>query len=169
LQKQYDSVIGQAELKWFLAASPGIANATELGLALSSIAVGYVRDFQLSYIGNYYGTDRGYLKFSYFFAGRALTTLEGGVGAIEYPTILNPPGAVGPAVRHDAFTDTRADATLFSEYRFTDAFGINTTLRYSQNFSKAQILPIGSPIGSATLFAMSWQRFEAYLGLRFFM
>jgi len=169
LQKQYDSVIGQAELKWFLAASPGIANATELGLALSSIAVGYVRDFQLSYIGNYYGTDRGYLKFSYFFAGRALTTLEGGVGAIEYPTILNPPGAVGPAVRHDAFTDTRADATLFSEYRFTDAFGINTTLRYSQNFSKAQILPIGSPLGSTTLYAMSWQRFEAYLGLRFFM
>jgi hypothetical protein len=165
-QKQYDSVIGQAELKWFLSASPGVASATELGLALSSIAVGYTRDFQLSYLGNFYGTDRGYLKFYYFFAGRALATLEGGVGAIEYPTLLNPPGAIGPAVRHGSFTDTRADATLFSEYRFTDAFGINATLRYTQNFSKQQIPLIGTP---GSLYAMAWQRFEAYLGVRFFM
>ncbi len=165
-QKQYDSVIGQAELRWFLSASPGVASATELGLALSSIAVGYTRDFQLSYLGNFYGTDRGYLKFYYFFAGRALATLEGGVGAIEYPTVLNPPSAIGPAVRHTSFTDTRADATLFSEYRFTDAFGINATLRYTQNFSKQQIPLIGTP---GSLYSMAWQRFEAYLGVRFFM
>ena len=163
-QKQYDSVIGQAELKWFLAASPGVASASDLGLALSSISVGYSRDFQLSYLGNYYGSDRGYLKFFYFFAGRALATLEGGLGAIEYPTILNPP-AVGPPVRHNSFTDTRADATLFSEYRFTDAFGINATLRYTQNFSNVH-LPL---LGSTALYAMGWQRFEAYLGVRFFM
>src|SRR5581483_984118 len=59
-QPQYDSVIGQAELKWFLSASPGLQQSSDVGLALSSIAVGYTRDFQNSYLGGYYGSDRGY-------------------------------------------------------------------------------------------------------------
>ena len=47
-EPQFDSVIAQAELRWFLSASPGIANATDLGLALSSIALGYTRDFRIA-------------------------------------------------------------------------------------------------------------------------
>jgi hypothetical protein len=161
-QTQYDSVIGQAELKWFLSASPGVAGASDLGLALSSIALGYTRDFANSYLGNYYGTDRGYLKFSYFFAGRALVTLEGGVGAIEYPNLIWGDGQP----RHSAFTDIRADATLFSEYRFTETFGLNATLRYTANFSNAQVPDAETGTG---FYDMSWKRFEAYLGVRWFM
>ncbi len=160
---QYDSVIGQAELKWFLSASPGIAAASDVGLALSSIAVGYTRDFQNSYIGNYYGLDRGYLRFSYFFAGRALVTLEGGVGAVEYPNILWGDGVL----RQSAFTDTRVDATLFSEYRLTNALGINATLRYTANYSNVAISTVET--GPPQPFAMSWNRFEAFLGLRYFL
>jgi hypothetical protein len=176
-QTQYDSVIGQAELKWFLTASPGIAAATQLTLALSTIAVGYRRDFQTSYLGNYYGLDRGYLRFNYFFGGRALVTLEGGLGAIEYPLVLwggcPAGGNCGPVdtanlnkVRHDSFTDLRADATLFGEYRLVDSFGINATLRYTQNVSNNQILDAPNGIGVVD---MSWNRFEAFLGLRWFM
>jgi hypothetical protein len=168
-QPQYDSVIGLAELKWFLSASPGVAAASDLGLALSSIAVGYTRDFANSYLGNFYGTDRGYLKFSYFFAGRAILTLEGGVGAIEYPTIIwgdEPEGTLNGQVRHSAFTDIRADATLFSEYRFTDTFGLNGTLRYTANFSNADIPDTEGGMG---FYDMSWKRFEAYIGVRWFM
>lgn len=166
-QPQYDSVIGQAELKWFLSASPGIAAASDLTLALSSIALGYTRDFQPSYIGDYYGSDRGYLKFSYFFAGRALITLEGGVGAIEYPDMYFA-GTTNPAqLRANAFTDVRADATLFGEYRFTDTFGLNATLRYTANFSNTQIPD--APGNNPGYFDMSWNRFEAYLGVRWFM
>jgi hypothetical protein len=174
-QKQYDSVIGQAELKWYLSASPGISNATDIGLALSSVAIGYTRDFSLSYLGNYNGQDRGYLKFSYFFAGRMLATLEGGVSADEYPDVVLGTGQVAPgsthcggvAARVCAFTDTVADATLFSEYRFTDEVGLNLTLRYSQTFSNENIPEVG--FAAPTYYAMSWQRFEAYLGLRWFM
>ncbi len=168
-QPQYDSVIGQAELKWFLSASPGVAAASDLGLALSTIAVGYTRDFANSYLGNYYGTDRGYLKFSYFFAGRALVTLEGGVGAIEYPTIIwgTDGGTFTGQTRHAAFTDIRADATLFSEYRFSDTFGLNATLRYTANFSNAEIPDAPPP--ATGFYDMSWKRFEAYLGVRWFM
>jgi len=161
---QYDSVIAQAELKWFLAASPGIANATDLGLALSSIALGYTRDFQNSYIANFYQLDRGYLRFNYFFAGRFLMTLEGGVAGLEYPrSFFFTPGQMARAA---AFTDVRADATLFDEYRFTDTFAINTTLRYTQNFSNERVLEAAN---STALFGMAWQRFEAYLGVRWFM
>ena len=161
-QPQYDSVIGQAELKWFLAASPGVQGASDLGLALSSIAIGYNRDFQNSYLGSYYGYDRGYLKFYYFFAGRTLLTLEGGVAALEYPNVLWSDGSQRVA----AFTDLRADATLFGEYRFSDSFGLNSTIRYSANFSNTQ-LP-NAP-GSPLVFDLSWRRVEAYLGLRWFM
>ncbi len=45
-QHQYDSPIGQAEMRWFLSANPGMADPSDVGLTLSSIAVGYTRDFQ---------------------------------------------------------------------------------------------------------------------------
>ena len=162
---QFDSVIGQAELKWFLAASPGIAEASDVGLALSSIAVGYNRDFATSYYGNFYRIDRGYLKFNYFFAGRFVMTLEGGVGDVAYPRS----DFLYPVVvaRAAAFTDVRADATLFGEYRFTDTFGLDATFRYTQNFSH-ELLP-EEPTANTPYFGMAWQRFEAYLGVRWFM
>jgi hypothetical protein len=163
---QFDSIIAQGELKWFLSASPGIAKATELGLALSSIAVGYTRDFQNSYFGSYYTQDRGYLKFYYQFAGRAIVSLEGGVAAIEYPTLFWSDGNQ----RHSSFSDLRADATLFSEYRFTDTFGLNATLRFSANASNT-LIPIAEvPVaGTENEYAMQWNRFEAYIGVRWFM
>jgi len=180
--QQYDSLIANAEVKWFLAASPGIAKATDLGLTLSSIALGYTRDFQNSYIGNFYGTDRGYLKFNYFFAGRALVGVEGGVGAIEYPHLYwTVPGAVGAAaatprnVRNDAgavtpgerFTDVRADVSVLGEYRFSNIFALNSTFRYTQNFSDKQLQE--APAATAGYFGMAWQRFEVFVGLRLFL
>jgi hypothetical protein len=158
---QFDSIIGQAELKWFLSGAPE-GDAGGMSLLLSSISVGYVRDFQNSYLSDFYGTDRGYLNLSYFFAGRALITFTGGVGAIEYPKIFFPDGST----RHDSWTDVRADATLFGEYRFADSLGINTTLRYSANFSDNQV-----PLTPARdqVFDMNWRRFEAFLGVRWFL
>jgi hypothetical protein len=164
--QQYDSVIGQTELKYYVTAQPGDAGATSL--TLSSVAVGYARDFVNSYLADYYGSDRGYLKFSYFFAGRALVSLEGGLGAIEYPTVtFIDPGT--PA--HAAFTDVRVDATLYGEYRFTNYFGLNLTGKYTNNISST-VLDIGrtpGPGGAAQLLAMQWQRFEVYVGVRLFL
>jgi hypothetical protein len=173
-QPQFDAPIGQAELKWFLSASPGIAEASDLTLALSSIAVGYARDFQNSYLGNFYTSDRGYLRLNYFFAGRVVLNLEGGVGAVEYPTMYWGPN-VTPAnqLRHAAFTDARADATIFGEYRFTDTLGLNATFRYTENFSGTHDMPVvqfppaGNP--APNFYDMAWTRLEAYAGFRWFM
>jgi hypothetical protein len=165
-QPQYDTVIGQAELTWFLTPAPGIGVARDLTLSLSSVSLGYNRDFQNSYLGNYYGSDRGYLRFAYFFAGRALINLEGGVGALEYPTMYWSP----MVPRHPAFTDIRADATLFAEYRFSDSVGLNTTVRYTANFSNTHDMPDQPPsTGVHGVFDMAWTRFEAFLGLRWFL
>lgn len=160
--KQYDSVIGNAELKFFLTAPPEAGQPGGLSLTQSSLALGYTRDFQTSYVSDFYGLDRGYLKFSYFFAGRAVISLEGGAGAIEYPVLALPSSPKFPG-----FTDARIDGTLFAEYRFTNYLGLNGTFRYTTNLSNTEL-----PIGTATapqLYAMQWQRFEAYLGVRLFL
>jgi hypothetical protein len=164
--QQFDSVIAQVEAKFF-PTSKGGEDLASASLLLSSIAVGYLRDYQFSYIGDFYGTDRGYAKVSYFFAGRMLVSLEGGVGAIEYPSIYFNSGAKAS----DPFTDIRADATLFAEYRVLQSVGINTTLRYTENFSSTQLPVAEKPaLGQENLrYDMSWRRFEAYLGVRWFM
>ena len=163
--QQYDSVIGQAEAKFFLTPNPGADQPGALSLTISSLSVGYVRDFMNSYLGDYYGNDKGYVKLAYFFAGRALISFEGAVGAIEYPTIFNPDGSL----RANSFTDIRAEATLFGEYRFSDTFGLNTTLGYAQNFSSTQLPSPTAPGQPAQVFDMNWQRFQAFLGARWFM
>jgi hypothetical protein len=181
--RQYDSVIGQAELKFFPGSNPDAGDLQNASLMLSSIAVGYVRDFQNSYLGDFYGSDRGYAKVAYFFAGRALVSMEGSVGAVEYPTIFYnaPGGGGGPTTctsttaancAHDPFTDLRADAILFAEYRFVDSLGVNATFNYTQNFSSQQ-LPVGAvagaPGGAAQVYDMSWKRLQAFLGVRWVM
>jgi hypothetical protein len=164
--KQYDSVIGQAEIKFFLSATPGQDPDQSVGLSISSIALGYNRDFQTSFLGNYYGIDRGYLKFVYMFGGKFLLSAEGGFGAISYPEVFTQ-GQTVPI--SGAFTDLRADATLFGEYRVSNSVGINTTLRYSEEISDKQ-LPLGiSPGGTAGLYDLNWRRFEAFLGARWFL
>jgi hypothetical protein len=169
-QQQYDSVIGQGELTWFLAPGPGIVENPMPGLTLSAITLGYNRDFQNSYLGNYYGSDRGYLRFNYFFAGRALVTLEGGFGAVEYPNMYwLPPATAAPTLRHVSFTDYRADATLFGEYRFSDSVGLNATFRYTSNISNVHDMPDQVPGNGTGVFDMAWTRIEAFLGMRWFM
>jgi hypothetical protein len=179
--QQFDSLLAQVELKWFLAASPGIARLTDLGLALSAISVGFTRDFQNSYLGNYDTLDRGYIKFDYMFAGRVAVSLAGGVGSVEYPTLywLTTPNAGLTAVyRGPAFTDVVADASVFGEYRFTDTFGMNATFRYSETFSKTTVGDIPGVLFDTPApamgtvrgqYGMAWQRFEAYLGVRLFL
>src|SRR6185436_16645477 len=62
--RQYDSIIGQAEGTFFLSPNPASGDPGSVTLALSSVTVGYTRDFANSYLGNFYGSDKGYAKLS---------------------------------------------------------------------------------------------------------
>ena len=156
--QQFDSIIAQAEFKWFITPNPGLDPAG-VGLTLSSVAVGYSRDFFNSYLGDYYTRDRGYLSLATFFSQRVLLVVEGGVGAIEYPNIYG----TNRVLEHTPFTTIMVDASLFGEYRFSNTVGLNTTLRYTSNITDTFI---GVPPNADYL---EWKRFEAFIGLRWFM
>jgi len=152
--QQFDSVIGQAELKWFITPNPGLdpAGAT---LSLSTAAIGYLRDFYNSYLGDYFVRDRGYVNFTHFFGGRFLLVVDGGLASVRYPTVYNE----NRAEIHSAFGTLRAHASLFGEYRIADTFGINTTFRYTSNITDVRI----------NNDELGWKRFEVFIGARWFM
>ncbi len=154
-QEDFDSVIGQLELKWFITPSPSEDPAAAT-LALSSLALGFTRDFVDAYIGTYLEQNRGYLKFSHFFAQRFLLVADAGAAAVVFPDIPQPAQA--------SFTAARVDATLFGEYRFTDYFGLNATLRYDHFITDVDL---GGVVGGFD--ALQYQVFQALLGARFLL
>jgi hypothetical protein len=165
--QDFDSVIGQAELKWYLTPNPS-SDPTAATLTLSSISVGFLRDFYDSYLGNtYFERDRGYLTLSYFYGGKFLIVLDGGAGPVLYPQMVSNVGAgtIAP------FTNIRVDASLFAEYRFKDQFGINATFRYNENIDPNNTqIPHMAPAGvNVTPGHLSFREIEAYLGARWMM
>jgi hypothetical protein len=152
--KQYDGVIAQAELKWFI--TPGTGNELIGGpLPISTAALGYSRDFYNSYLGDFLTRDRFYLTLSHLFGGRFLLVLDGSYSPIRYAPVYNELRAQV----YPSFTAPRVDATLFGEYRLSDSFGINATFRYSANITDAN--PSRDDLG--------WTRYEAFLGVRWFL
>jgi hypothetical protein len=157
--QQFDSVIGQAELTWFLTANP-VTDPAAASQALSSLSVGYLRDFVNSYISDYYTRDRFYAKVSYFAGGKFLLQAEGGAALHSYSTPFDQTRA---PLGTGGFKETRVDATAFTEYRFADSFGVNGTVRYTANLTDATFSIQGQPA------YLDWNRIEAYLGLRWFL
>lgn len=155
-QEDFDSFIGQAELRILLTPSAQ-ANPEQATLSLSSLSVGFNRDFQDSFIGTYVEEDKGYAKFSYFFAGRFLLVLDAAVSALIFPTQTAP--------ARDGWTDVRVETSAFGEYRFAKMFGVNATVRYGNNLSDT-VLSAG---GAAPFEALQWQDFQGYLGFRWFL
>lgn len=157
----YDGPIGQAELKWFLLPQPTLT-PDQATVGLSSIAVGYVRNYTNSYLSDFYRRDRGYANFSYMIAGAFLLSLEGGYSLLTHsPTYFN-----DGTPRSNSFTQNRADATFFGEYRPSDIIGINTTLRYSATLDDDRIL-VDQTTGLRD--NLQFTRYEAWLGVRWFM
>lgn len=158
--QNFNSVIGQLELKWFITPNPS-ANPGTASNTLSSVAVGFVRDFYDSFIGNYFERDRGYLSFSYFYGGKFLLVIDGGAAPIIYPKmkISSSDAVIGP------FTDIRIDASLLAEYRFKSQFGVNASVRYNENINKVH-LPVQA---AGTVDDLSFRQIEAYLGFRWMM
>jgi hypothetical protein len=152
-QPDFDSFIGQAEVKWLITPAPSTDPAAA-SLSLSSLAAGFTRDFSDSYIGTYEETNRGYLKFSYMFAGRFLLVVDGGVAAVIRPQI--------DSLGLESATMIRIDPSIFGEYRFLDWLGVNATVRYDTNITD-QTVTVGD-----TNEALQWQQFQAYLGVRAF-
>jgi len=158
--RNYDGLIGQAEVKFFLNQGPDVDSAPT---GLSAITLGYLHDVNNSYLGAFYTRDRGYLMFDMFLGGVFVANLQGGFGRYSYPTIdqWNP-----------GFYQYHADVRLFGEYRLSDVVGLNATLLYDQSIKEgphAQGVALSDPNGPNPVYDnLEYKRFQAYLGVRLF-
>ncbi len=162
VRSNYNSVVGQAELDWYVLPQPKLQPG-DATVGLSVIGLGYVRDVSLSYLADYYRRDRGYAKVSYFIGGRFLVDLQGGYSRITHPPFTSQGQAF------NQISEDRVDAQLFTEYRTSDSLGLNATLRYDASLTKATLYY--QAIGGNTPIAdnLAFSRFQAWLGVRWFM
>jgi hypothetical protein len=180
--RQFDSIIGQAELRYFPptsnAGNPVADNAPKLQ---SQLSIGGVRDVTPSYLNGFMSILRGYIRAEYVYQAKFIATLEGGVGQYGHPDIffsqfLSTSNGFPTLVQmHTAYDDLRADATVFLEYRFAPMIGVNGTFEYAENFSDVK-LPVDpksaagtAPPNQAAYTDQSWRRIQAYFGVRWLM
>jgi hypothetical protein len=162
---EFDGVVGNAELTWYPLPRPDLApEAAAVGL--SAISIGYRRDARPAYLGNYMQSDGGFVKASYFFGGSILTTADA-----SYDHYRRPESFFSDGTRQAGeFSDDRITATGFVEYRTSDTFGINTTLRYSTTMTDQRVPLVNDPAESPLPYDdPSFSRIEAWLGVRWFL
>lgn len=150
-----DTITATAEAKYFLMAPPGV-DSESASTGLSTITAGYSRDMTNSYTNTFYTRDRGYAGITYLLGGVLVLSLEGGFSHYTFPE----------GTTFDAFSQNRIDARLFAEYRFTNTIGLNGSLRYDSNMSDDLRFRDDPDTPTEDL---DFERWQAYIGLRWFM
>lgn len=167
---QYDSVNAQVEGTFYLGQGAGADEPGKATLLLSTVSLGFLRDFQTSLLGNFYNTNKAYARLEYWFGGKMVVRLDGYGEMLEYPPVfLNPGAGAAPTQVTGAFTNYRVGGGFFAEYRLTQSFGLNTTIDYVQQMSDTQI-PAGAvaATGVPGVFDLNYRRFQAFVGARYF-
>jgi hypothetical protein len=162
---EFDSAVGNLELTWYPLPRPELA-PDAAGVGLSSISIGYRRDARASYIGNYVQNDSAYARVSYFVGGVVLFTLDAGLDHLRRPDSYFSDGTRQSA----AFSENRINAMAFAEYRTSDTFGINTTVRYTGALTD-HLIPVENDFNEPRLpyDDFGFGRVEAWLGVRWFL
>lgn len=151
---EYESLVAQLEARWQISQQV-------------RLVFGYDRDFQPSFIGNFYRRDRGYANFQALIDRVFLVGVSAEVGGYEFGRIVQPDGMtmVGSSLFR---TDIRLIGALFAEYRFTDWLGVNGTLRYTGSFTDFSYRVDDPATGTTFLDPGGFNKFEAWLGVRVF-
>lgn len=165
---QYDSINAQAEGTFYLGQGGGNNEPGQGTLLLSTVSLGFLRDFQNSLLGNFYNTNRVYGRMEYWFGGKVVTQLNVYGEQLNYPPVFLNTGAGAPAQVTGEFTNYRIGAGLFAEYRLTQSFGLNSTIDYVQQFSDTQIPAGANAAGATTVFDLNYRRIQAFVGARYF-
>lgn len=158
--QDFDKFIAQAEARFYLS-TPGKEGAP--GVHPSQLAIGYMRDWTQSFVGNFYGRDRGYANFSYFIDGRWLANASAGIARLSFP---QSEFANGQA-RNAAFSSLAADAGGFIEYRPSSHLGVNLGVQYSALLTEQNIR--GNISDPKVVDQFWWTRVEGTLGLRYLL
>jgi hypothetical protein len=158
--RNYDGYVGQVEFKYFVMAQQAEGESAQTGL--SSIAAGFIRDVNNSYLGSFYTRDRAYLGFDYFLAGMFVANVQGGFSSYHFPQVNEFNGA---------FSQQHVDVSVFGEYRFSDTFGLNATFLYDRAIGKGSNpngVLVSQDSSGAQYDNLEYSRIQAYLGLRLF-
>lgn len=163
---QFDSIIGQAEGTFYLGQGAGNDLPGDATLLLSTASLGISRDYSTSILGNFYTSNRVYTRVEYWFGGRVVLNLGLFGEQLAYPAAFYT-GSVAPVTSD--FENYRIGGNLFAEYRFSQSFGLNTTIDYVQQFSDT-LLPASSVPGTAQqgVYDQNYRRLQAFLGFRYF-
>jgi hypothetical protein len=148
-----DTILAQAEAKYYFQKS-GSEDPSPVGL--STLAIGYLREIQNSYLSSFYEKDRGYAQLTYYLGGAFVLRVQGGFSHIWFPTGLE----------YQEFSQNRIDARLFGEYRFSNSFGVNGSFLYDQTMSDTLV-----PVTMVTTPTddLDYTRWQVYVGARWFM
>lgn len=150
--QEFESIAAQLEARWQI--TPAMR-----------LAFGYDRDFQPSFVGNFFRRDRGYANYQVLVERVFLLGLEASFGYYEFGAIIRPDGTLaGSSLTRG---DYRLIGSVFGEYRFTDWLAVNATIRYTGNFTDYQYLV--ETTGAATfLEPAQFNKFEIWAGVRAF-
>ena len=157
--QQFDSVSRAGRAQVVHHAQPGARSLGAATLTLSSVAIGYTRDFTNSYLGDFYRATAGTSTCRTSSAVSFLLVANAGVAAVEYPTVFpiadtSAPFSSRPSRR------SAPTAILFGEYRVADSVGINSTMRYTANVTdQYNVCGRRSAV----------EAFEAFVGVRWFL
>lgn len=155
----FDSLLAQAEVKWYLSPPPA-DDPFSITSSLSYISVGFIRDFADSFIGTYLERDQGYVRFSYLFGGRFVLVADVRAGAVVFPAQTRADyGAQASA----GWTDAQVNGRLFGEYRILDWLAVNAEVDYTGYFSSTSLQPPGDLPNP-----LAFQRVGAFAGVRAF-
>ena len=165
--QNFDSLVGQAQITWYPSPQRKLPPG-ENPVGLSSVALGYTRNFGASYLGTYFQRDRGYANMNYFFGERFVLMLSGGLSHITRPATFFtavPPATEG-TLQAPASEENRVDVVAFLEYRLSGSVGINATFRYDAELDH-RVYPL-APTGAAAD-DLYFNRYQVYLGVRWFL
>ena len=128
-------------------------------------SLGYQRLINPSFIGNFTRSDKIYLRGQVLAGGSFLLGAQLAVSFDRSGLARDPDGnALG---NEDYRSDTRLNATVFGEYRFTEWLALNASVGYTGDFTDFQFLDpaTGAVYPDAPA---GFSKFEAWLGLRVF-
>lgn len=149
---EYESVVMHVGARWNI--SPSM-----------NLAFGYERDFQPSFVGNFFRTDRGYANYQVLIERVLLLGLDASFGFYEFGAIVRSDGGIaGSSLTRGDF---RLIGGLFGEYRFTDWLGVNATVRYTGNFTDYRYL-VDAGGGTSFFEPGEFNKVEMWAGVRAF-
>jgi hypothetical protein len=161
-RQDFDRLMAQAEARFFLSTPPKNTE-DEIRTYPTKFTLGYMRDSNQSYIGNFYNRDRGYAAFSYFFARKVRSTAQLSVAYLSFPATNFESGAP----RDSEFSSLAIGGTLFMEYLLSNHFGLFFNGDYMSQITDKQIRV--NELDPAITDNLAFARFRLALGLRYLL